>query len=108
MRSLLFSIPVAPIAFLDPPIIPTGYHGHCKGVCVCVCVDGPDIVLPIQLNFQDLPYSVQVFGCGLLVVPICLRDPKLFVAVLNTCDVAFWEPDPLISVDVVHFQAFKH
>ncbi|KAL4009395.1 hypothetical protein ACER0C_003247 [Sarotherodon galilaeus] len=49
-----------------------------------VGVDGPDLVLTVQLTPQDLPYPLQVLGgcsfpSGLFMVPIHLRDPQALV-----------------------------
>uniref|UniRef100_A0AAX7V393 Nucleoprotein TPR n=1 Tax=Astatotilapia calliptera TaxID=8154 RepID=A0AAX7V393_ASTCA len=74
---------VASISSFGQPITPAGYLITGRAVCV----DGPDLVLTIQLTPQDLPDPLQVLGgcslsSGLFMVPICLRDPQVLVTVL--------------------------
>uniref|UniRef100_A0AAX7UZ72 Immunoglobulin V-set domain-containing protein n=1 Tax=Astatotilapia calliptera TaxID=8154 RepID=A0AAX7UZ72_ASTCA len=76
---------------LWPAYYPSRVPDHRQGVRV----DGPDLVLTIQLTPQDLPDPLQVLGgcsfsSGLFMVPIRLRDPQVLVTVLYVCNVAFW------------------
>lgn len=72
---------------------PTDYHSRVSDGRQGAGVDCPDLVLPIQLTPQDLPYSLQIFGgcrfpSSLFMVPVCLWDYQVLVALLNVCSVA--------------------
>ena len=66
-------------------LCPAHYAGRVSEDRWGVCVDGLDLVLPIELTFQDLSHSLVVLWCCcppclLIMVPMRLWDIKVLVA----------------------------